>query len=125
MTDAIKAFSIDIPPGNGQVFDNTVDCDLGWSDVTQITIGFPPGPSKHVGIWLAYADNRVYPLGEGSAFVADDYIFSFPVTNQQQGGQWTIHGWNTDVFEHSITVWFFYNYVTVSEGNTTPGMVSL
>jgi hypothetical protein len=125
MTDAVQAFSLGIPAGNGSTLEYFIDCHLGWSEVTQIIIQFPAGPSGNVGVRVEYATNPVYPVGNNQWFVADNYVLTIPVTNQQQGGQWRFTGYNTDQFPHTIDIWFYYNYVTASTSSISSGLVAL
>lgn len=125
MTDAVSAFTLTLPAGNGSMAEWIVNCPLGWSDVTLIKLVFPPGPAGNVGVAVQYSRNWVYPVTTGTFFVADDYVIDIPVTNQQQAGQWTLIGYNTDQFVHSIQGWFYYNYVLQEQADTGGGLVSL
>lgn len=125
MTDAVQSFTLGIPAGNGSTLEWGIQCNLGWSNVNQIIIVFPPGPSGLVGVRIGYAGGYVYPSDTGQYFVADDYKLVIPVSNQQQAGQWTLNGYNTDEFFHSISAWFFYDYIIGSEPAPSSGLVSL
>lgn len=125
MTDAISAFTLTLPAGIGSTQEYVVDCPLGWSDVTEIQIVFPPGPAGNVGVAVAYSGNQVYPVNDDAFFIADNYVIEIDVTNQEQAGQWTFFGYNTDYFQHSIQIWFFYNYVLAEDSDTSGGLVSL
>lgn len=125
MTDAVQAFTLGIPAGNGSTLEWGIQCNLGWSNVTQIIIVFPPGPSGLVGVRIGYAGGFVYPAERGQYFVADDYKLVIPVTNQQQAGQWTLNGYNKDQFFHNIQAWFYFDYVIGLEQAPDTGLVSL
>lgn len=125
MTDAVQAFTLSLPAGSGSMEQFLVDCPLGWSDVTEIQILFPPGPAGNVGVAIYYADHQVYPVNSGAFFIADNYTVVIDTTNQQQAGQWRFQGYNTDQFPHAIQIWFFYNYVLASDAESGGGLVSL
>lgn len=125
MTDAVQSFTLVIPAGNGSFLEWGISCPLGWSNVTQIILVFPPGPSGLVGARIGYAGGYVYPAQQGQYFVADDYKLVIPVTNQQQAGQWTLNGYNIDAFVHDIEAWFFYDYIIGAATVPSQGLVSL
>lgn len=125
MTDAIQSFTLGIPAGSGSTLEWGISCNLGWSNVTQIILVFPPGPSGLVGARIGYAGAHVYPSIAGQYFVADDYKLVIPVSNQRQGGQWSLNGYNTDVFLHNVEAWFYFDYITGEQSPDTNGVVSL
>lgn len=125
MTDAVLAFTLTIPAGNGSTLEWGISCPLGWSNVNQITLVFPPGCAGLVGARVGYAGGYVYPATNGQYFIADDYDLVIPVTNQQQAGQWTINGYNKDTYPHNIEGWFFFDYIIGAESSPSSGLVSL
>lgn len=125
MTDAIQVIGCSVPAGNGSTATTRFDTPLGWANVERIVIQFPPGPSGNVGVRILYALNPVYPAENGQWFEGDNYSFDFPVTNQQQAGQWALEAFNTDVFAHTIHVNYFYNYLLAESPPGSSGLVSL
>jgi hypothetical protein len=125
MADAIQAFILDVPAGNGGGLIHSVDCPLGWSDVSNIMITFPAGCSGLVGARIEYAGNQVYPISISGWFVLDDYVLQIPVTNQQQAGQWRLAAYNIDYYPHSITAYFSFNYLLPSNQPSSSGLISL
>lgn len=125
MTDVVSAFSLVLAPNTpaGVVF--FLDCPLGWSDVEQIILNFPPGCASLVGVRVEYSLNPVYPVQSGTYFTLDDYTLVIPVTNQQQGGQWRITGYNHDVFAHTVTAYFFWNHLTAAQLASQSPLISL
>lgn len=118
MTDAIQGFNLTIP-GGGSI--NTIfftDCELGWSNVTKILLNFPPGCSGLVGVRVESGGAQLYPLKAGTFFVLDDFVLEIPVTNQIQSGQWHVAGYNTDFYQHTITAYFFYDYIRTDGSNS-------
>jgi hypothetical protein len=125
VTDVIQQFNLTIPAGNGSQALYYVDCHLGWADVTQIILSFPPGCSSLVGARIEFAVNPVYPIGAASFFTLDDYVLTIPVTGQGNSGQWRISGYNTDIYQHTVTGYFFYNYVSLSQQQQSSALISL
>ena len=125
MTDAVSTFAVTIQPNTQKTLPRIVDCPLNWSNVTQIILTFPPGCAGLVGAQVRYASNPVYPVGSGNFFVLDDYVLPISVSNQRQGGQWSVAGYNNDVFPHTVTVYFYYDYLAAAQSSNQSGLISL
>lgn len=125
MTDVISAFPLTLPPNTPANTLISLNCPLGWSDVEQVMLTFPPGCAGLVGVRVEYATNPVYPITAGTYFTLDDYQLIIPVTNQQQAGQWRISAYNHDTYPHTVTAYFFWNYLTTAEQAAVSSLVSL
>lgn len=125
MTDAIAAFPLTIPAGTAKASPIKLQCALGWSRVSQLLVTFPPGCSGFVGVRFLYSDNPVYPIGSSSFFVMDDFTLSIPVTNQKPGGQWSMSGYNTDIYPHTVTGYFYFDYINAAQPASSSGLISL
>lgn len=125
MPDTVYEQDLPIPAGNGSnaVFFNPVN--LGWSDVQEIMIVFPPGCAGLVGVQIQYAVNPVYPNAAGAYYVLDDYTLVIPVSGQQQGGQWRIAGYNMDTYPHTIRSYWSYNHLAIGQSGQQSALVSL
>jgi hypothetical protein len=125
MADAVFESDLALPPGNGStaVFFNSVN--LGWSDLQEIMLVFPPGCSGLVGIQIQYAVNPVYPAGPNGYYILDDYVLVIPVSNQQQAGQWRIAGYNQDTFQHTVRSYWSYNFLPIPGQSSSSSLVSL
>lgn len=125
MADTVYEQDLSIPAGNGS---KTVWYDLvtlGWSDVQEVMIVFPPGCTGLVGVQLQYAFNPVYPNAGNSWYVLDDYILVIPVSSQQKAGQWMIAGYNQDNYVHVIRSYWSYNYLTSDQVAAASPLISL
>lgn len=125
MTDRIQAFSLTVP-ANGNV--NTiffVDCELGDSNVTKIVLVFPPGCSSLVGIRVEHGGSQVYPYVKGTFFIFDAYNLEIEPSEQGTSGQWHVAGYNTDIYPHTITAYFFYDLVNLGSSSPVSTPVSL
>lgn len=123
MTDAVQAFTLTIPSGGSPSTVFFVDCELGDSNVTQIILVFPPGCSGNVGVRVESGGAQLYPLVAGTWFMLDDYTLLIPVTNQINSGQWHVAGYNQDFYDHTITAYFFYDYLNLT-GQGSSGLLS-
>jgi hypothetical protein len=126
MADAVQGFVFNLPGGGtaGHV-GWFLDTPLGLCDVDQILIQFPPGTAGLCGVRIEYSVNPVYPIVNGQFFIADDFTFTIPVSNQGNSGQWRISGYNADTFVHNINVWYYYNWLTQSQQSGSSPLVSL
>lgn len=112
MSDAVQAFPITVP--NTTPIALEFPTPLGLSDVQDILVVVPPGPAGLVGFQIWSGGSPVYPIDESTYFVFDDYTYEQIVSSQIKTGQWSIFAYNNDVFDHSFTVYYRYNYVVYS-----------
>lgn len=125
MTDVISGFSLTLPPGNGAITVTTIQCPLGWSSVEKIRLVFPPGCSALVGVAINYAANVVYPVGPTPWFILDEDVAEVDVSNQQEAGQWSLSGYNQDFYQHVVTGYFYWDYLTLAQQQSASSLVSL
>lgn len=125
VTDVVSAFPLIVPAGFGVQSITSLDCSLGWSDVTLIAINFPPGCAGLVGARIEFALNPVYPAGSDSWFVLDDEYLQVEVSSQGNSGQWRVSAYNEDFFEHKITAYYYYDYVDIAPQSSSGVLVSL
>lgn len=125
MTDVVTSSALGLPGGNGSqaLFFNSVN--LGWSDVEEIIIVFPPGCAGLVGVRIEYAVNPVYPTPAGSYFIFDNYTHVIRPTGQPKGGQWRIVGYNQDTFFHTIQSYWGWNYLPGQQQGNAATLISL
>jgi hypothetical protein len=125
MADTVFEQDLNLAAGNGSSAVFFAAVNLGWSDVQEVMIVFPPGCSGLVGIQLQYAVNSVYPNSGNSYYVMDDYILTIPVSGQQQGGQWRIVGYNQDRHAHTVRSYWSYNYLANTQNAASTPLISL
>jgi hypothetical protein len=125
MPDTVFQSDLTIPAGNGSSRVWFVPVNLGWSDVVEAMLIFPPGCAGLVGVQLQYAVNPVYPNAAGGYYIMDDYVLTIPISNQQQGGQWRVAGYNQDTYPHTVRCYWSYNYLTLSPNSGGSSLVSL
>lgn len=125
MTDRISPFSLTIPANGSLSSIFFVDCELGDSNVTKIVINFPPGCASLVGIRVEHGGSQVYPSNKGTFFVFDDYTLEIEPSEQGTSGQWHVAGYNLDIYPHTITSYFFYDYVNLKSSGGSSPLISL
>lgn len=125
MSDFTKSFAVTIP-ANGNVNSPVmIATPLGDADVQQIYLTFAPGCAGLVGVAIYAGGSPAYPNDQGRYFVFDDFTLIQDVSNQITTGQWSIVGYNTDVFDHTVQVIYQANYVAASPGTFATGPVSV
>lgn len=125
MTDVITAQPITVPPNGGP---NTLwfeEVTLGWSNVTQIVLVFPPGCSGLVGARIEFSVNPVYPINQGAWFTLDDYVLTIPVTGQGNSGQWRLTAYNQDNYPHTVTAYFYWDHLQAASSQQPSQLISL
>src|SRR5271155_3518316 len=125
MADTVFGQDLNLPAGNGSKGIYFDPVNLGWSDVQEIMIVFPPGCAGLVGIQIQYAVNSVYPNAGNAFYVLDNYTLVIPVSGQQLGGQWRIAGYNQDTFPHTIRSYWAYNFLTPAQSAASSPLISL
>lgn len=125
MVDVVTPMQISVPAGTTAASPLITSIKLGWSDVVDILIVFPPGCSGLVGARVEYGGNPVYPASSAGWYVLDDYVIDIPVTNQEQGGTWDIAAYNTDYYAHGLYVYFSWNYLANQQSPNPVSLVSL
>lgn len=125
MTDTVKAFSVDL---TGNVALNTIvytSMSLGDAEVTEIKLVFPAGCAGLVGARLEYTDSPVYPAAVDEWYKFDDYVITVNPTRQGNSGAWRLAAYNNDYYDHTLDVYFSYNWVNAAPGSATSSLVSL
>jgi hypothetical protein len=125
VADTVYEQDLTIPAGNGSYAGYYNLVNLGWSDVQEIMLVFPPGCSGLVGVQIQYALNPVYPNAAAAFYVLDDYVLTIPVSGQQQGGQWRIYGYNLDTYQHTVRSYWSYNYLSSGQQGQQSQLISL
>lgn len=119
MSDTVASFDITVPAGS--VNQSPTDTPLGDSDVQDIIVVVPPGPAGNLGFQIWAGGSPAYPSESSQFFVFDDYTLVQEVSNQITTGQWAIAAYNNDTFDHTIRVYYRFNYL---RGSPSPSLGS-
>lgn len=125
MTDAVRAATLSLPAGNGSTAIFFTPVELGWAEVTEILVQFPPGCAGLVGVRLEYTQHPVYPIDGTGWYTFDDFNLVIPVSNQGNSGSWRLVGYNADYNPHVIKGFFSYNWTGPSAQQGASPLVSL
>lgn len=123
MAIEVRAFPVTIPAGTTKAANFTADLSFPARVVAQIDVLIPPGPRGEVGVGIGMAGVIVIPRGGTSYIIADDKLFTFPLEELPDSGAWTLFGYNTGAYDHTITVYFYLEPIgTQPSIGGTPGI---
>jgi hypothetical protein len=125
VSDNVLNFPVTIPAGTAIATPVTVQAPLGICDLVELRVVIPPGPAGLVGFVINGGGSQIFPIGRGTWFIFDDYVYDQAVSNQINSGQWSITAYNLDVFPHTLQFYFYTNDITYSPGPDLSAPVSL
>lgn len=106
MATRIEPFVVTTPASTAIASFQRTSLPFQKGRVDRVEIIIPPGPSGLVGFKLAHSGQAVIPIQADIWNVADDTRFDWPLTNFPDGLAWELWTYNTDVYDHSIYLWF-------------------
>lgn len=115
MAQEIRTFSVTIPAGTLSSNPAKTNVNFPTRIVEQIDAVFPQGPSGLVGIAIAAGGQAVIPYGASQWIIADNETVYMPVADQVQSGAWSVIGYNTGSFAHTVQVRFYLNLPPVPQ----------
>lgn len=125
MAREIYAFDITIPASTAKSLPYTADITMPVRQVDTIEIVVPPGPSGLMGFAVAMNGVNVLPKVAGTFIVTDNETISWPVDGLPTSGDWSIIGYNTDDFDHTIYLRWLVDLITGSTQTSIVGMSTL
>jgi hypothetical protein len=111
MAIEIRGFPVTIPAGTAITAGFSADISFPARVITQIDVLIPPGPRGEVGVGVGMAGVTVVPKGGTKYIIADDKLFTFPLENLPDSGAWSLYGYNTGTFDHTVTVYFYLEQI--------------
>ena len=124
MAQYVLQFSATIPAGTFETAPATVDLPMDNWDIEQIDLEVPPGPAGLMGFYVANNGVQWIPATPGAWLVWDDVQQSWPFTDQPNASGWAVVGYNTGVYDHSVTVRFHVNPTSAELATTTAPTVT-
>lgn len=121
MANRIESFTVTVPAGTA--VNGPLSTDLAFTDGTVeiIEIKVPSGSAGLVGFYLAHSGQQIIPYQSGNWIVSDDENIRWEVDHYPTGGKWSVVGYNSDVFDHSLYLRFLISDYT----SDTPSRVTL
>lgn len=106
MARQVFSFAILIPTGTLKSANFSSPMTFPDREVQEIEIRVPPGPRGEVGFAIGSSGVAILPTNAGAFIVTDDERINWPVEEQHDSGSWTLFGYNTGQFDHTIYVRF-------------------
>lgn len=117
MAREVRAFDVIIPANTPRTANFTADMSFPPRIVREVEVLVPPGPRGEVGFAIGAAGRAIIPEQTGQFIVTDDEVIHWPLEGYHDSGSWTFFGYNTGLFDHTITVRFLLDLVhTVGPG---------
>jgi hypothetical protein len=125
MASRIPAFSITVPAGTLTTAPATFSLAFAPGRVDAIEVDIPPGPAGNVGFQIQAGGRQYIPDNPGAFFILDDVHKHWPIDNANQQGSFKLVAYNTDIWDHLITVSFFVSEWPDSSSAPTSQFVSV
>lgn len=120
MANRIESFTVTVP--SQTPVDTPLATDLTFTDgvIEVIEIKIPSGSAGLVGFYLAQSGQQVIPYQTGHWIISDGENIRWEVDHYPTGGKWSVVGYNTDVFPHSLYLRFLISdYAAVTQSRVT------
>lgn len=95
------------------------------ADVERIDTRIPPGPSGLMGFAVNYGGSNYLPDPPGTWIIANNDYIQWPLTDAPNGGNWDVSGYNLDVIDHTVYLFFHVNNLTAVSAPIAAGMLGL
>jgi len=109
----VYTFQATIPAGTAQATPFRQSLTIPVRKVDTLEIVVPPGPSGQMGFAITMGGVNVLPLQSGQYIVTDDQKITWPIENLPTSGAWQLTGYNTDVWPHTVYLWFLVDQVSM------------
>lgn len=106
MATRIVPFEVLTPKGTAKASFLVTPLSFQDGRVERIEILVPPGPSGLMGFRIAHSNQTVIPVSGSTWNIADGVKFDWPLTNFPTGDAWEMWSYNTDVYDHTVYLWF-------------------
>jgi len=136
MAQEVHQYTATIPANTPKAALYTSQIALQGYEIESVDIEVPPGPSGMMGFYLARSGQQWLPFEAGEFLTWDDRYDSWYLSDQPSGVGWEVVGYNTDRYDHSVTVRFHVNSpgsnaapapsaLSIITTNVTPVMATL
>lgn len=112
MADRIETPAVTIPAGTLEAAPQTTALSLRDAVLERIEVRIPPGPSGLVGFALLHSGQQVIPFREGDWIITDDESLDWAVERYPTGDKWSVRGYNTDIYPHTLYLRLHFREVT-------------
>lgn len=114
--ERLELFTVTVPAGTTQAAPAFTAIPMDIGGVERIEIVIPPGPSGLAGFGIMHGGASVFPREENRWVISDNEKIGWDIVDAPTAGDWTIRGFNVDVFDHS----FYFRFLVGELTRTTP-----
>lgn len=104
MAERVEIFDVTLPAGGSPSAPVSAPVGFTQGRVDRLQVVFPDGCAGLVGVQLAFAGQVVIPYGPAFFLRGNDEVVDWPLDAYPTNGQWTLVGYNQDVYPHVIQV---------------------
>lgn len=109
MAQLVHQYLSTIPAGTPKASPHTDQIGLNNLVIESIELEVPAGPNGLMGFYVANGGTQWMPSTAGTWLIWDDKIETWRLENQPHGGGWSIVGYNTGKYPHTITTRWHVN----------------
>lgn len=122
MADELIQFACTIPAGTAITAPVTIPMSMDLWEVESIDVEVPTGPSGLMGFYLAIGDEPWIPHAMDEWIVWDNQSKNWSLSNQPTSYGWNLVGYNTGIYDHTVTVRFHVNAVSLAGSSSAPSI---
>lgn len=119
----VLPFKATIPANTPVTAPVTVPLALDNWELESLDLEVPPGPAGLMGFQVYNNGVAWIPYGPGNWLIWDDVKERYSLQDQPNASGWAVVGYNTGIFDHSVTLRFHVN--VPSSAPTAPTPVAL
>lgn len=112
MADRVEYFAVVIPTGTTPANPFSKNLIFAQGNVTEIDVRIPGGPVGLMGFQINAGGTQYVPRTQGEFIVEDDNYLRFPLDSAINSGDWSLTGFNTGSFPHTVYLTFMVNELT-------------
>lgn len=106
MLTLVREFAVTIPAGTAKATPQVTPTTFDDMVIDRIEWYFPQGSAGVVGVQIGARSVQVLPTNTGTYFVRSGDSTGFDVTDLPTTGDWSVIGYNTGLFPHTVYVTF-------------------
>jgi hypothetical protein len=118
MAVEVHQYAVTIPAGTAKTSPLTTPIGYANRVVDTIEAEVPPGPTGKMGFYLAVSGQQILPFESGQWIVWDNRHDSWDLTSLPTTGAWSLVGYNTGIWPHTVTVRFLVDLLPTPPSET-------
>ena len=119
----IEVFDVLIPANTPSTAPQTTPTRFQQGELVGLELVFPDGCAGLVGIRVNVGGGQAIPATRGAWMIGNDETIRYDLAGQLDNGAWSITGYNSDAFDHTVHVRFLvadFPLVGGAGGSTPP-----